>query len=55
MAELDRLITENRETREFHRQQYRSGIRGASIEVLACNIREKALLDAKTAIERMQH
>lgn len=51
MRELNSLIEDVRETREFHRRQFRSGVRGAMIEVLACNIRERALLDAKRAMQ----
>jgi hypothetical protein len=50
MAELDRLIVEVRQLREFHREQYRNGVRGACIEAAACAIRERALLDAKAAM-----
>ena len=50
MAELERMIAETHEWREFHAAQYRRGVRGAQIEAAACAIREKALLDAKRAI-----
>lgn len=50
MAELDRMIAETHEWRVFHREQYRRGVRGASIEAAACAIREKALKDAKQAV-----
>jgi hypothetical protein len=50
MAELDRLIIEVREWREFHSEQYRRGVKGAGIEAAACAIREAALLDAKKAV-----
>jgi hypothetical protein len=52
MAELERMIAEVREWREFHAEQYRRGVRGASIEAAACAIRETALLDAKQALTR---
>lgn len=57
MVELDRMISETHEWRVFHREQYRNGVRGASIEAAACAIREIALRDAKTAIlaERSNH
>lgn len=50
MAELNRMIAETHEWREFHAEQYRRGVRGASIEAAACAIRERALRDAKRAI-----
>jgi hypothetical protein len=52
MAELERMISEVREWRLFHRAQFQRGVRGACIEASACAIRERALLDAKNAIER---
>lgn len=50
MAELNRMIAETREWREFHADQYRRGVKGATIEAAACAIREQALRDAKRAI-----
>lgn len=50
MAELNRMIVEVHEWRLFHREQFRSGVRGACIEAAACAIREAALKDAKRAI-----
>jgi hypothetical protein len=52
MEKLERLIAETREWREFHAAQYRRGVRGAQIEAAACAIREKALRDAKSALEK---
>ncbi len=52
MAEIERMIAETHEWRLFHRAQYQRGVRGACIEASACAIRERALLDAKSAIER---
>jgi len=54
MAELNRMIDECAELRAFHIAQRNRGIRGAGIEALAVAIRQKALLDAKKAIEREQ-
>lgn len=50
MEKLDQLIKETRDWRTFHRDQYLRGIKGAGIEAAACAIRERALLDARTAI-----
>lgn len=50
MDELDRMIAETHEWRVFHREQFRRGVAGATIEAAACAIREKALLDAKRAV-----
>lgn len=52
MAEIERMIAETREWRLFHRARYQSGVKGASIEASACAIRERALLDAMSAIQR---
>lgn len=56
MAEIDRMIAETHEWRQFHAEQYRRGVRGAQIEAAACAIREAALRDAKRAIlaDRME-
>lgn len=51
MSELERLIAETREWRDFHAAEFRRGVRGAQIEAAACAIRERALRDAKVAIE----
>lgn len=45
------MLVEVREWRQFHAGQYRAGVKGACIEAAACAIRERALLDAKKAIE----
>lgn len=50
MAELNRLIAETREWREFHAERYRRGVKGACIEAAACAIREQALKDARQAV-----
>jgi hypothetical protein len=50
MGEIDAMIAETHRWRLYHREQYRIGVRGASIEAAACAIRERALLDAKSAI-----
>lgn len=47
MANIVRLIDETRRWREAHRQRGALG----QIEVLACNIRIKALEDALAALE----
>lgn len=52
MAEIEHMIAETREWREFHAAEFRRGVRGAQIEAAACAIREKALRDAKAAILR---
>lgn len=51
MAELNRMIAECDQMRAFHVEQRKRGVRGAGIEALAVAIRQKALLDAKRAIE----
>lgn len=50
MQRLDALIRETETWREFHRQQWRRGVRSAAVEALACNIRLKALRDARDAV-----
>lgn len=55
MAEIERMLAEVREWRAFHADQYRRGVRGASIEAAACAIRERALLDAQKAIRAERH
>lgn len=52
MPEIERMIAEVHQWREFHAAEYRRGVRGAQIEAAACAIREKALRDAKAAILR---
>lgn len=52
MAEIEQMIAEVRKWRLFHREQYRRGVKGASIEAAACAIREIALKDARDAIIR---
>lgn len=51
MAELNRMIVECKDLRAFHVAQRNSGVRGAGIEAMAVAIRERALLDAKRAIQ----
>ncbi len=48
MKEIERMIAETREWRDYHKS--RLGNIGG-LEALACNIRLKALEDAKKAIE----
>lgn len=50
MGELVRMIEETRALRKFHHDQFRRGVKGASIEAAACAIRERALEDARRAI-----
>lgn len=52
MAEIEKMIEQCRDAREFHKQQRDRGCKGAGIEALACAIRERALRDAKLAILR---
>ena len=52
MKELEQLLVEVKEWRAYHHNQALNGVKGAQIEALACAIRERALLDAKQAIER---
>jgi hypothetical protein len=53
MDELNRMIVAVRADRAWYHAQYAATkIAGHSIEAAACVIREKALLDAKAAIER---
>lgn len=52
MKELEQMIAETREWREFHAAQYRQGVKGAQVEAAACAIREKALIDARNAVLR---
>jgi hypothetical protein len=52
MAELDRMIAECAQWKQFHVAQRNAGVRGAAIEALACDIRLTALRDAKQAIEK---
>jgi hypothetical protein len=55
MARLLQMIDECRELRAFHVARRNAGVRGAGIEALAVAIRERALLDAKSAIEESTH
>lgn len=50
MAEIDKMIAEVREWRLFHREQFKRGVKGSSVESAACAIREIALQDAKRAV-----
>lgn len=51
MAQLDRMIIEVSQWREFYAIQYKlHHVPGSSIEAAACAIRETALRDAKKAI-----
>jgi hypothetical protein len=52
MERLKELIIEAHNTKEFHRNQYRNGVRGACIEAAACAIREQALIDALSCFEQ---
>lgn len=51
MTALNAMIAECKDLRAFHVAQRNRGVRGAGIEALAVAIRERALLDAKRAIE----
>lgn len=50
MQELEEMIVEVKQWKEYHSQQFRCGVKGASIEAAACAIRLKGLEDAKKAI-----
>jgi hypothetical protein len=52
MEELDRLIEETKKWREFHAEQYRRGIKGATVEAAACSIREAALRQARAILSK---
>lgn len=52
MARIRQMIEETEATREFHRHRFHVlRIQSASIEVLACNIRLKALRECAAAVE----
>lgn len=51
MAELERMIAECKELRRYHVDRRNAGVRGAGIEALAVAVRERALLDARRAIQ----
>lgn len=55
MQELDRMIAEVKQWKEYHSQQFRNGVKGATIEAAACAIRLKGLEDAKKAIVKCVH
>lgn len=51
MAALEQMIRECADLRAYHVARRNGGVRGAGIEALAVAIRERALRDAKKAIE----